>query len=307
MRALTAVLCGTIAATLCAGTLSSQSQRVIRHHAPTDRAIDWPVEAQQAEYQTMDTQKLQTVRVVEGGRVSINLRRIVGAETALIHEDRGDVWFVREGSGTLVTGGELVDPRRSASGVDLSGSAIRGGIERTIKAGDVVFIPPGIPHGIKESKNITWVNIHYAQKAGVWPHYKTGGSTRIIRDFARIDRAIDWSTEAQQQEDRWMDARKVTGVRVVEGGVISINNRREFGRPTFNLHKDEGDIWIAREGSATLVTGGEIVGEGESRTIRGGVERQIKAGDIVYVPPRVVHGIKDHKMFSWVNIHFEGD
>ena len=34
-------------------------------------------------------------------------------------------------------------------------------VEREIKAGDLVFIPPGVPHGIKQSKSITYLNIRF--------------------------------------------------------------------------------------------------------------------------------------------------
>jgi mannose-6-phosphate isomerase-like protein (cupin superfamily) len=93
----------------------------------------------------------------------VNIRRLRGAETALIHPQTADVWVVREGSGTLVTGGTLVD----AKGQPVQGqsaAAIRGGVERVIKAGDVVFIPAGVPHGIKDSKAITWLNIRFDTK-----------------------------------------------------------------------------------------------------------------------------------------------
>jgi hypothetical protein len=63
----------------------------------------------------------------------------------------------------LVTGGELVDGTRSANR-DLSGSSIRGGIERLIKTGDVVFIPAGLSHGVKDTKGITWLNIRFDTK-----------------------------------------------------------------------------------------------------------------------------------------------
>ncbi len=43
----------------------------------------------------------------------------------------------------------------------MSGSAIEGGVEREIKAGDLVFIPTGVPHGIKQSDSITYLNIRF--------------------------------------------------------------------------------------------------------------------------------------------------
>src|SRR5439155_11028463 len=108
-------------------------------------------------------QKLATLRLLEGGTYNVNIRRLVGAESALVHPKTADVWVVREGSGTLVTGGTLVEPKTSANG-DMSGSAIRDGVERVIKTGDVVFIPAGVPYGVKESKSITWLNIRFDTK-----------------------------------------------------------------------------------------------------------------------------------------------
>ena len=40
-------------------------------------------------------------------------------------------------------------------------NAIRGGVERTVKAGDVVFIPPGVPHGFRDAKTLSYLNIHF--------------------------------------------------------------------------------------------------------------------------------------------------
>ena len=111
----------------------------------------------------MDAKKIPTMRLIEGGRYNVNIRRLVGAESALVHAKTADVWVVREGSGTLVTGGALVNPQTNANG-DLSGSGITGGVERVIKTGDVVFIPAGVAHGVKESKSITWLNIRFDTK-----------------------------------------------------------------------------------------------------------------------------------------------
>jgi quercetin dioxygenase-like cupin family protein len=35
------------------------------------------------------------------------------------------------------------------------------GVERVIGEGDLVFIPAGTLHGIKETISITWLNIRY--------------------------------------------------------------------------------------------------------------------------------------------------
>ena len=135
----------------------------VRMAAPTDKAVDFSLAEIESTFKEMDAKKIPTMRLIEGGRYNVNIRRLVGAESALVHAKTADVWVVREGSGTLVTGGALVNPQTNANG-DLSGSAITGGVERVIKTGDVVFIPAGVAHGVKESKSITWLNIRFDTK-----------------------------------------------------------------------------------------------------------------------------------------------
>ena len=63
------------------------------------------------------------------------------------HENQADVFFVQSGSATLVAGGtivggETVEPHEKRNGT------IQGGIRRKLSAGDVVRIPPKVPHQI---------------------------------------------------------------------------------------------------------------------------------------------------------------
>jgi mannose-6-phosphate isomerase-like protein (cupin superfamily) len=55
------------------------------------------------------------------------------------------VFYVVEGSATLVVGGTVVEPQ-SASADEVRGKAITGGETHQLKSGDVVVIPPGTPH-----------------------------------------------------------------------------------------------------------------------------------------------------------------
>ncbi len=129
--------------------------------APKDRAVDLASATLDQAAKDLVAKGLITQRMLEGGTFSINVRHISGAETALSHGRITEVWVVREGSGIVATGGTLVNPTAGTGSGELRGTAIRGGSERTIKAGDVVFIPPGVPHGIKESKAITYLNIRF--------------------------------------------------------------------------------------------------------------------------------------------------
>lgn len=129
--------------------------------APKDRAADLSDALLDQAAKDLVARGLITQRMLEGGIFSINVRHIAGAETALSHGRITEVWVVREGAGVVATGGTLVNPTAGTGPGEFRGSAIRGGSERTIKAGDVVFIPPGVPHGIKESSSITYLNIRF--------------------------------------------------------------------------------------------------------------------------------------------------
>lgn len=129
--------------------------------APIDEAADIPlIEILEAASQLRDN-GLATKRLLEGGIFSINVRHIQGAETALQHGNISEVWVVREGIAVLATGGTIVDAEAGPAPGDLRGSSIEGGVERTIKAGDLVYIPTGVPHGIKETESIVYLNIRF--------------------------------------------------------------------------------------------------------------------------------------------------
>ncbi len=129
--------------------------------APTDRAVDFSLAEMEQAARYLAEQDIATRRLLEGGVFSVNVRHLEGAETALQHGRITEVWVVQSGSGILATGGTIINPVAGAGPGDLSGSGIEGGVEREIKAGDLVFIPTGLPHGIKQSDSITYLNIRF--------------------------------------------------------------------------------------------------------------------------------------------------
>ena len=118
------------------GRAGGEGQTVILEKAPTDRAIFIAKEKLAQYLKDMDAKKLQTLRMIEGGKFNVNIRRITNAETALVHPKTIDVWVVLDGGGTLTTGGKV------------EGGKIVGGESHTLKVGDVEFIPASLPHGV---------------------------------------------------------------------------------------------------------------------------------------------------------------
>lgn len=146
---------GTVLLVLCAVAAFAQAGggqgggRLIRHQAPADRALDFPLATLQAEFADLRARGRATTRLMEGGTYSLNARHQTGAEPPRIHKTLVELYFIQDGAGTLVTGGAIVE------------GVIRGGVERSVKAGDVIFIPPGVPHAFSEARALSYLNVHF--------------------------------------------------------------------------------------------------------------------------------------------------
>ena len=90
-----------------------------------------------------------------GHKASVALLRRTKAETsALIHDYVTEIYQIVEGSGTLVSGGTLMDPKendltRVNAGMSHTGTH-RGGESRKVKAKDVIIVPAGMAHRFSE-------------------------------------------------------------------------------------------------------------------------------------------------------------
>jgi len=71
-----------------------------------------------------------------------------GAGEAELHTRDTDIFYVLEGSATVVTGGEIVGAHEVAPG-EIRGSALEGGKSYHIAKGDVFTIQNGVPHWFK--------------------------------------------------------------------------------------------------------------------------------------------------------------
>ena len=98
----------------------------------------------------METRQVLNRRVLEGGSHSINVRIVTPKDAPLVHANSLDIWLVTAGSATAVTGGQLVDGKKRPNSDDQAGASIKDGVEQPLKPGDVLYVPPGVPHGFKD-------------------------------------------------------------------------------------------------------------------------------------------------------------
>jgi mannose-6-phosphate isomerase-like protein (cupin superfamily) len=104
---------------------------------PTSTTFDKPIK-------TVDTGAYKVTIVI--------LRRIPGKtpDSSLLHDRVTEVYQILTGAGMFETGGTLVDGKPVDLTTEAAGPSIRGTIQggesRRMGPGDVVVIPPGVPH-----------------------------------------------------------------------------------------------------------------------------------------------------------------
>ena len=64
---------------------------------------------------------------------------------AELHKIKADVMVIQQGRATLLTGGEVMDPKDTEPN-EIRGSGIKGGVKHDVGPGDVIEIPAGVPH-----------------------------------------------------------------------------------------------------------------------------------------------------------------
>jgi mannose-6-phosphate isomerase-like protein (cupin superfamily) len=75
--------------------------------------------------------------------VSLEYRASVG--NAAVHETEAELFYVIDGSATLVTGGKLTNESRT-NAENLTGSGIEGGQSRHVAKGDFIMVPERTAH-----------------------------------------------------------------------------------------------------------------------------------------------------------------
>jgi len=80
-----------------------------------------------------------------------------GTPGAIAHDQQTESYLIISGGGTLVTGGKIVNGRRSGpesdvtkilNGPSCSGTTVGADVvKKVVKTGDIIIIPAGVPHG----------------------------------------------------------------------------------------------------------------------------------------------------------------
>lgn len=83
-----------------------------------------------------------------GGVYKVMTARRDGPGEVEVHALDTDVFYVVKGSATFVTGGKVVDGKKTAPN-EVRGKSIQGGTPHHLGQGDIIVIPHGTPHWYK--------------------------------------------------------------------------------------------------------------------------------------------------------------
>ena len=93
-----------------------------------------------------------------------------GTSPAAVHEKDAELMIVFEGTGNIVTGGKLVEEKRTNAN-NLSGASIAGGESQAVVKGDMLIVPANTPHQVIPTGGapIVLITLHVPHPATNWP------------------------------------------------------------------------------------------------------------------------------------------
>jgi mannose-6-phosphate isomerase-like protein (cupin superfamily) len=111
-------------------------------------------------------QPLVTQPILRLAPYSANLEYRAAVGPAAVHEKEAEMFYVIDGSATLVTGGKLTKESRT-NAENLTGTGIEGGTPQQVAKGDFIIVPENTPHWFSTiNGSITLMSLHVPRTAG---------------------------------------------------------------------------------------------------------------------------------------------
>ena len=286
----------------------------------TDKTMFWTATDIQSRWKENEALKRNNSRLFNGPtNISANVRIVLPGDPPATHDTTADLWIVTEGTAIARTDGKIVDANGTKS--------ISNGMQRTLHPGDVLYVPPGVPHHFTDMQGFRAWLMRFdtlglvrtkpapaaeapagrggrgAAAGAAQPAAARGAAPAAppVPDLA-ADKTMFWP--AADIDARWKDdeANKRINSRIYNGPAnISANVRIVLPGDAPATHVDTADLWLVTAGEAIARTDGEIVQANGTSTIRNGVVRTVHPGDLMYVPPSVPHHFTDMKGFrAWL-------
>ena len=134
--------------TIVACTIAASAIRAQQPAPPTktySSAADVAALLAKAKADHKEGQPTVIERILTLAPYGANLEYRTAVGPAAVHEKEAEMFYVIDGSATLVTGGKLVDEKRN-NAENLGGTGIEGGKTQAVAKGDFVIVPENTPH-----------------------------------------------------------------------------------------------------------------------------------------------------------------
>jgi mannose-6-phosphate isomerase-like protein (cupin superfamily) len=116
-----------------------------------------------------DGQPIVVESILQLAPYSANLEYRSSVGAAAVHEKEAEMFYVIDGSATLVTGGKLANEKRT-NAANLTGTGIEGGKSQAVAKGDFVIVPENTPHWFSPiNGTIVLMSIHVPRSGAVNP------------------------------------------------------------------------------------------------------------------------------------------
>jgi mannose-6-phosphate isomerase-like protein (cupin superfamily) len=92
-----------------------------------------------------DGQPIVVERILQLAPYGANMEYRTSVGPAAVHEKEAEMFYVIDGSATLIPGGTLANEKRT-NAENLTGTAIEGGKSQAVAKGDFVIVPENTPH-----------------------------------------------------------------------------------------------------------------------------------------------------------------
>jgi mannose-6-phosphate isomerase-like protein (cupin superfamily) len=284
--------------------------------APTDKTAFWSNEDIQARWRDNEAKKRNNSRLFNGPtNISANVRIVLDGDPPATHDTTADLWIMTAGTAIARTDGAIVENNGAKS--------IQNEVQRTVHPGDILYVPPGVPHHFTDIRGFRALLIRFdtlglvpsrpVGQRGPAPAAEPAGQRGRGAAAAQppvpdlpTDKTAFWTN--QDIQARWKDneSNKRINSRLYNGPAnISGNVRIVLDNDPPATHEGTADLWIMTAGTAVAKTDGEIVDNNGTKSIRSGAQRTVHPGDILYVAPGVPHHFTDLKEFRALLIRFD--
>ena len=113
-----------------------------------------------------DGQPINVENILRLAPYSANLEYRTSVGPAAVHEKEAEMFYVIDGSATLMTGGKLTEEKRT-NAENLTGKGIEGGSSQKLGKGDFAIVPEGTPHWFSSiNGRIVLMSIHVPRTGG---------------------------------------------------------------------------------------------------------------------------------------------